>query len=438
MGATVPCVWGVASAVAKPGGWSAPRAIVANAAYADNYAVGMSASGEAIATWTDFGGVHVSLARPGHGFSAAQRLARLATPIPGRMIAVNRRGDAIVVWTVANATKRSGLYAAYRPAGRSFGAPERISGNGVGADFALDARGDATFVWQRLRGRRGPTTLEVVERAANGRLRRAQALQTGIGERTPSVAVNSRDDAIVTWVSGSLSQASVWCATRRHGQQFGEPTAVTPAAGAASPSVGLDSAGRALIAWDGTFTNAAEGFPYAALYTATIRVGSPTPSATQKLDATTHGGLADAGPTVRMNSSGHALVVWEHVSSSSNARATIKVARSAPGHAPRLVAMLPTDEPDQDVATAIGSRGEAVIAWTNLSRPDEASATPSASSPFAPPTTISPPGRNAEAPQIAIDQSGHAIAVWRDLGPSKPNTRGPNREPLLYATDTLR
>jgi hypothetical protein len=66
-----------------------------------------------------------------------------------------------------------------------------------------------------------------------------------------------------------------------------------------------------------------------------------------------------------------------------------------------------------------------------------ASVTPSAGSPFAPPTTISPPERNADAPQVAIDQSGQAIAVWRDLGPSKPNTRGSNREPLLYATATL-
>src|SRR6478672_1377669 len=182
-----------------------------------------------------------------HSPEQPARDLHLATPIPGRMIAVNRRGDAIVVWTVANATKRSGLYAAYRPAGRSFGAPERISGNGVGADFALDARGDATFVWQRLPARRGPSTLEVVERAPNGRLRRAQALQTGIGETTPSVAVNSRDDAIVTWVSGSLPTASVWCATRRHGHVFSPPTAVTAATGAASPSVGLDDAGRALI-----------------------------------------------------------------------------------------------------------------------------------------------------------------------------------------------
>src|SRR5438876_638144 len=58
--------------------------------------------------------------------------------------------------------------------------------------------------------------------------------------------------------------------------------------------------------------------------------------------------------------------------------------RSAPDHAPRLVATLTTDGPDQNVASAIGSRGEAVVAWTNLLRPDKASVTPSAGSPFAP------------------------------------------------------
>src|SRR5439155_1270535 len=89
---------------------------------------------------------------------------------------------------------------------------------GWSAPRAIVARGDATFGWQRLGGRRrGPATLEVVERAPNGRLRRVQALQTSVGEMTLAVAVNGRDDAIVAWVSGSLSQARVWCATRRHG-----------------------------------------------------------------------------------------------------------------------------------------------------------------------------------------------------------------------------
>lgn len=438
-GVIVLCICSGRTAGAKRRGWSAPRAIVANAPYANDYAVGMSAKGQAIAAWTDLSGVHVSVARPGHGFSPPQRLARLASPIPGRMVAVNRRGDAIVVWTVANATRRSGLYAAYRPAGSSFGKPERISGNGVGADFALDARGDATFVWQRLAGRRrGPATLEVVERAPNGRLGRVQALQTSVGEMTPAVAVNSRDDAIVAWVSGSLSRARVWCATRRHGGRFGPPVAVTPATGATSASVGLDDAGQALIAWDGTYTGAAEGFPYATVDTATVRVGSLTPSASRELDGISAGGLVESGPTVRMNSSGQALVTWEHGSRSVLAPTWIKVARTAVGHPPRVVATLRTSEPDQNISSAIGSRGEAVIAWTNLGSPDKAAVAAGARSQFAPPKTISPRRRGAGTPEVAIDQRGEAIAMWPDLGPATPNTPGPTREPLLYATAALR
>jgi hypothetical protein len=438
-GVMVLCICGGGTAWAKSGVWSAPRAIVAGPPYANDYAVAMSAKGEAIAAWTDLSGVHVSVARPGRGFSPPQRLARLATAIPSRMIAVNRRGDAIVVWTVANASRRSGLYAAYRRAGRSFGKPERISGNGVGADFALDARGDATFVWQRLEGRRrGPATLEVVERAPNGRLRRVQALQAGVGEMVPSVAVNGRDDATVAWVSGSLSQARVWCATRRHGGRFGPPTAVTPATGATSPSVGLDDAGRALIAWDGTYTGAAEGFPYATVDTATVRVGSLAPSAGRQLAGASAGGLVESGPTVRMNSSGQALVTWEHYGSSALAHARIRVARTAWGHAPRVVATLLTSEPDQNISSAIGSRGEAVIAWTNLGSPDKASVAPGARSQFAPPKPISARGRAAGPPEVAIDQRGDAIAVWLDLGPIKPTTPGSTRDPLLYATAVLR
>jgi hypothetical protein len=418
--------------------WSAPGVIVAAAAEAFDYAVGMCARGEAIAAWKDFAGVHVSVAAPRAGFAASQRLARLASPIPGRMLAVDARGDAIVAWTIANATRRSGLYAAYRPAGGSFGAAQRIAGNGVGADFDMDARGTATFAWLRTPRGRGPATLEVITRAPNGRLGDAQALQTALGVGLPSVAVNGRGDAIVTWVSGSFPGDRVWYAARRHGDRFGPAMALTPATGAANPRVGLDAHGRGLIAWAGPFTGASEGFPYAAVNTAMVRVGSATPSAARALSDPSDGGLGDFGPTVRMSQSGSALVVWEQIGSSPTAQTRIEVARSTASQPPRVSATFLTDEPEQDISSAIGPNGQAVVAWTNLSRPDQAATSPDHTAPFTAPATISAHGRNAGAPDVAVDGHGDAIAAWLDLGPSHPKTRSAPRTPLLFATTTLR
>jgi hypothetical protein len=422
---------------ARSSAWSAPAAIVPNVSEAFDYAVGMSARGDAVAAWIDSRGVHVSTAAAGHPFGAPQRLAALARPILGRLLVVDRRGDAMVAWTVANAPSSSGLYASYRPAGGSFEAPQRISHAGVRADFGLDASGDATFVWEQFRGNRRPATVNVVERMAGGTVRRVQALETSISGGSPSVAVNTRDDAVIAWVSGSRPDAAVHCATRRRGHRFGPPFALSPAAGAENTSVGIDDSGRAFVAWDGPYTGAAVGFPYATVNTATVEVGARAGGQVQLLDVAHAGNLVESGPDVRMDSRGDVLMVWERYGNSPSGPARIEVARGRVGRDLKVTATLPSDLATQSVASAIGPGGDAVIAWSNLSRPDEATVTPVAGPALSAVAAISPQGRDADVPAVALDSRGDAIALWWDMGPSKPGTSGSDRMPLLYATAKL-
>jgi hypothetical protein len=169
------------------------------------YAVGLSSRGEAVAAWLDesvhTGAVKVlaSVARVGRRFGRPRLLASLGIRGllgPSRLVSVDARGDAIVVWGVGYG-KRAGLYASYRPADGLFGAPQRIAPNGLGADFGLDASGNATFVWGRSLGDRGARTVEVVKRTAWGRLIDAQRLQTGQTLVLSSIAVDGRGDAVV-------------------------------------------------------------------------------------------------------------------------------------------------------------------------------------------------------------------------------------------------
>lgn len=425
---------GVTDASAANVRWSAPNVLVGNAAQADDYAVAAAAGGERVAAWIDASGVFASVARPGQDFAAPQRVAGLASPIPGRLVAVDDRGDAVVVWTLANATRASGLYASYMPAGGVFGAPKRITGNGIGADFGLDGGGVATFAWWS-QGARGRTTLEIVDWVRGDRLAGRQALATGRALRDLAIAVNRRGDAVVSWVSGSLAQSAVECAARVGGRRFSRSFDVSGAAGVSDPSVDL-AADRALIAWDGRYTGASSGSPYQEVDATAVGIRSRTVGPVQRLLVHSRGGLVETGPLVRADPRGDAIVVFETYGSSGTS-GTIHVARSRGSRRLRLTSSFLTDEPSQEVNAAIAPNGGAVVAWSNLSRPDEATTTPNASAPFSKPHWISSPRRDADAPAVALDARGDATALWWDLGPSSPTTPGSQETPLLYATIKL-
>jgi hypothetical protein len=251
-----------------------------------------------------------------------------------------------------------------------------------------------------------------------------------------AIGVSPRGEAVVSWVSGSLGQSSVWCATRVGGSQFTGPFAVSAATGVSSPTVAVSS-GHALIAWDGVYSGASSGYPYREVDATSVAIRSRTPGPVQQLPVPNRAGLVETGPLVRADPEGDAIVVFETYGSSMTS-AQINVARSWAGGPLRLSSSFRTDEPSQGVNAAIGASGASVIAWTNLSRPNEAATAPNASAPFGKPQWISSPRRSAGRPVVALDSHGEATALWWDLGSNSPTTPGSKSTPLLYATANLR
>lgn len=85
------------------------------------------------------------------------RRARTISRPPGRVaephVAFDRRGNALVAWTVeVGRGKGARVQAAFRPAGRRFGKPRTIAGaEGVGSlQLAFGTAGDALAVWEDL------------------------------------------------------------------------------------------------------------------------------------------------------------------------------------------------------------------------------------------------------------------------------------------------
>jgi hypothetical protein len=440
VGAAAGCLWAGSAAQAQAVMWSVPTPLLGSVGQPVVYAVGLSSRGEAVAAWIDnSGSVFASVAPPGGGFNRPQRLARLGTGAslgPSRLLSVNARGDAIVVWAVQYG-RRVGLYASYRPAGGVFGVPERIAGNGLGSDFGLDSRGNATFVWVSRRDGRGPRSVKVVERAAGGRLFAAQRLQTAIGSAASSVAVNQRGDAVIAWVNGSLTGGRAWCATRRAGHRFGRPVVLGPATGIADPSVGIDDRGRGLIAWYGPYKRA-RPFPSGAVRVATVQVGKLKLRSLQRLPARGSERLVEVGPSVRVDPGGDAIVAWDVYGKSPNAQGTIVVARATAGRRLNISTTQGTDQPRQPVGAAIGSGGEAIVAWNNNGRPNQALITSGANVPFDATQPISSPTRDSGRPAVALDSDGQAITLWWDLGPRRERGVGTGSTPLLYTMAKLR
>jgi hypothetical protein len=378
------------------------------------------------------------MAEPGRRFGPAGRVAAIASPIPAGLLAVDRRGDAIIVWAIDNATKRSGLWAVYRRAGRSFGAPQRISENGVGADFGLDGYGQATFVWEQPGSSGQPEKLEARNRAASGRLSRVQVLDTGVRSEAPSIAVNARGDAVACWVSGTFLTGELRCSTRKHGDLFAAPVTITAPVGADAPSVALDGAGRALIGWAATYTGVAAGYPFASVDVTTLGVGATRAGPVQIIPAPRPGALVETGPSVTVDPRGDALLVWGTYTRSQAGSGIIHIAGGKVGGPLRTEATERTDEGAQSANAALDLSGQAVIGWTNLSGPDRITSRPKVTDSFGAPEAIGVGNHDAGTPAVAIDANGNVIALWPDLGPRRPNNRASSASPLLYARTTLR
>jgi hypothetical protein len=122
--------------------------------------VALAGDGTAAVTWrTDAGGFYsdtgrvvIALAPAGGPFERPVTLSTNAQPAADARVALDERGDAAIVW----GDPRFSVYAAYRPAGGSFGKKLQLAGPRLGGlpDVAIDGEGRATAAWQQNDGDR--------------------------------------------------------------------------------------------------------------------------------------------------------------------------------------------------------------------------------------------------------------------------------------------
>jgi len=121
-------------------------------------------------------------------------------------------------------------------------------------------------------------------------------------------------------------------------------------------------------------------------------------------------------PDVSVDSRGTAIVVWAQARDSSWTIEEVERPPGGPWTAPRALSV-----PADHVASpqlAIGG-GNVVVVWNRYDGKNlivQAASRDAKTRAWSAPTSLSTPGRDAQAPRIAVNSRGDAVAVWASVG----------------------
>lgn len=273
-------VWdGPTMALRPPGGaFGAPQPVEPEDedglhASGDFPSVAMNARGDAVVAWTnDAGDVRATVRAAGGAFQPPVKVASAGSwdEKPGELAtAVDPHGAAIVAWTTGSPTEgdstgNAHVVVAVRPTGGTFGAPQPLSAAG-GSDpqVGVDAAGNATVAWtlaQRGGEPRYRDRIQVAVRPAGGAFAPARDVSRVAdgGDTIDALSLDVAPDgtAALAWplhyTEGSeTDDDSIVTALRAAGGDFETPTILNDRCTGShiEPSVALDPAGNALVAW---------------------------------------------------------------------------------------------------------------------------------------------------------------------------------------------
>jgi hypothetical protein len=207
-------------------------------------------------------------------------------------VAVNRRGDAVAVWTQAYGGRRYTILAASRRRGGRFGRPQALGRSdrflGAAPHAALNDRGDAVVVWARA-GR--------VQLASRRGGRRFGAPQTLVSQQPvpAGVVVAGDGGALAAWTARGIVEVS----ERRPGRRFGDARSLNPAGpGAAGTTLALGARGTVAVAWQTRGSTVAVVRDPGGTFGPPLTLDSFEPTA------------SFAGPAAAVTGAGETLIAW--------------------------------------------------------------------------------------------------------------------------------
>jgi len=297
---------------------------------------------------------------------------------------------------------------------------DSICPGGKDADFphaAMDSNGNAIIVWTQDDG----TNWQIFKSEYhNGVWAHPLSLNNNISPDVyrayyPQVAMDDNGNAIIVWLQNFESKWHVFKSEYRNGV-WTHPgwidEHISPDGQICYyPRVAMDNNGNALIVWDEK-----DDANYQ-IFKSEYRNGTWTHPASFS-DNISPGDHDARFPQVAMDNNGNALIVWEQ-NNGTNWQIFKSEYRGGAWTHPALLkdSISPKGEDAHEPQVAMNDNGTAIIAWSQFDGSKKQIFMSEYrghdwTHPASLSDNISPDGQNAEAPQVAVNNSGKAIIVW--------------------------
>jgi hypothetical protein len=289
-------------------------------------------------------GLRVAARGPNSAFGRAQTLTDNLDADPSADVAIDPRGNAVVVWT-----DEAGMHAAARPAGkRRFEHAKVISQTQADPQVAVGTKGSASAAW--VAGRDGDWSVRAATSDTGEGFGRASALPiAGLGDAKPVVALDGRSAVTAAWATTRGRVMAATCSAAGH---CGRARPLSPAGETATdPHVAVAADGSAVVAW--RTADAVE---------ASLRHGhapfKPAVALTKLADGTKATGL-----TVGIGARGDAAALWTlHTADGDQVVAALRHGAGRFAHAYALTPKVP-GAAWSDPQVVLGPVGQALAVW---------------------------------------------------------------------------
>lgn len=337
-------------------------------------------------------------------------------------VTTNGIGDVIAVWQQSDGSRDNVWANRYMFATKSWGVAQLIETDNAGGAFlpraGMDTGGNTVAVWQQFDG----THMNIVANryaAAAQAWGTAQAVENNPGfADAPQIAMSGVGNAIVVWRQFDGAQNSVWANRYVAATNLWDPAQLIETdntGGASAPQIAVDGSGNAIVVWqqsDGVRTN---------IWANRYMAATDTWDIAQIIETDNAGDAS--GAQVAMESAGNAVAVWHQ---SDGSRTNIWANRYSPGTGWGVAQLIEVDNAGDADAVQVGidSNGNAMAVWEqfdgarfNIWANRYAAGTGWGLAQLLETDNTG----HAVSPEIVVDASGNAVAVWSQFDGTRFN-----------------
>ena len=321
-------------------------------------------------------------------------------------VAVDPNGNTVAVWQASDGSNQR-IQSASKPFGGTWSAFEFISETNQDADspqVVIDPNGNAVAVWHAFDG--FAPFIKASSKTLTGSWTSPATIYTFLNPiGVPHVAMDANGNALVVWETDTGINLVVYASTKTLAGSWTSPVPISSSVSIVASQVAMDANGNSTAVW-----RSSSGGPYI------IQAATRSPSGTwsSAVDLSAAGQNAEV-PQIAMDPNGNATAVWRRTNGTNwiiqaatktlSGTWTSPVDLSADGQDANQpqVSMDPNGN-----ATAVWMRNDGVHNIIQASTKPFGENWPSPSDAV----NLSPTNVESSSPQIAVDVSGNAPAVW--------------------------